>query len=218
MRDLKLRGVARARTKRTTIARKDSHGIADLVKRNFYADKPNQIWVADFTYVRTQEGWVYAAFIVDVFARRIVGHCVSTKMNKDMVARAFSIAIYNRIQQGLSELKSLVHHNDQGSQYTSDDFIELLSAHGIKASIGSVGNSYDNALAETTNGAYKAELIYNFGPWRSFEDVNIETERWVRWYNEKRINEYCDWQTPSEIEQLWYATGEDFRKGAKSER
>ncbi|MCL2606476.1 MAG: DDE-type integrase/transposase/recombinase [Coriobacteriia bacterium] len=160
--------------------------------------------------------YCYVAFIVDVYARRIVGHAVSTRMNKDMVARAFSVALWSRTKQNLGDFENLIHHTDQSSQYISDDFIELLARHEIKTSIGSVGCSYDNALAETINGAYKNELINFFGPWKSFEELNLETEIWVKWYNEERINEYCDWQTPSEVEQLWYATGEDFRKEVKS--
>jgi len=215
MKDLGIRGRGRHTLKGTTKARKGARRATDLVERNFYADRPNQLWVADFTYVSTWEGYCYAAFIIDVYARRIVGHAVSTRMNKDMVTRAFSIAAWNRAKQGIGNFENLIHHNDQGSQYTSDDFVELLARHGIKASIGSVGCSYDNALAETINGAYKNELINFFGPWKSFEYLNLETETWVKWYNEERINEYCDWQTPNEVEQQWYATGQDFRKGAK---
>ena len=217
MRELGLRGAVRGKVKRTTIAGKDVTCPEDLVKRGFYADRPNQLWVADFTYISTWVGWCYTAFIIDVFARRIIGHCVSTSMTKEMVSSAFRIAVFNREHQGLSDLADLIHHNDKGSQYTADDFMELLSAHNIRASIGTVGDSYDNALAESINGTYKTELIKKFGPWKSFEKLNYETEKWVKWYNEKRINEYDGYQTPQEIEQLWYATGQDFRKQSGSE-
>lgn len=218
MRELNVKGSRRGKVVRTTIADKSAKTATDLVSRNFYADRPNELWVADFTYISTWEGWCYTALIIDVYARRIVGHCVSTRMNEAMVATAFHIAAFNRARQGLGSFEELIHHTDQGTQYTSYDFVELLTKHGIRASIGSVGDSYDNALAESINGTYKTELIYNHGPWKSFEDLSIETQTWVNWYNEKRINEYCDWQTPSEVEQLWYATGQDFRKRAKSER
>jgi len=218
MKELELRGTRRGKSVRTTTSSKDTKCASDLVSRSFYASRPNALWVADFTYVSTWEGFCYTAFIIDVYARRIVGHCVSTRMNEAMVATAFHIAAFNRTKQGLGNFDELIHHNDQGSQYTSYDFVELLATHGITASVGSVGDSYDNALAESINGTYKTELIYNRSPWKSFEELNIETEQWIKWYNEKRINEYCDWQTPSEVEQLWYATGDDFRKGAKSER
>jgi len=218
MKDLGIVGKARTKTKRTTRSSKNGRSAKDLVRRNFASDRPNALWVADFTYVSTQEGYCYVAFVVDVYARAIVGHCVSTRMNKDMVANAFHIAAFNRTRQGLGDFESLIHRNDKGSQYTSDDFVELLFRHGIKTSIGAVGCSFDNALAETINGTYKNELIYNLGPWESYEHLNLETEKWIKWYNEKRINEYCDWQTPCEVEQLWYATGDDFRKGSKSER
>jgi len=215
MADLGLKGAVRGKVKRTTIAGAHVRSAEDLVRRNFYTKAPDQIWVADFTYVSTWEGWCYVAFVTDVFARRIIGHCISTRMNRDMVAAAFNRAIFNRIREGHDDLADLIHHNDKGSQYTADDFVELLASYGIRTSIGTVGDSYDNALAETINGAYKTELIKKFGPWRSYEELNIETEEWVRWYNENRINEYDDYRTPNEIEDLWYATGDDLRKAAQ---
>jgi len=215
MKELDLKGSKRGKVKRTTVAADGATCAADLVNRVFYADEPNRIWVADFTYVSTWEGWCYSAFIVDVFARRIIGWCVSTRMNRTLVANAFALAVFARKQHGLSDLSELIHHNDKGSQYTADDFVELLALHGVQTSIGSVGDSYDNALAETINGTYKTELIGKFGPWKTFEELQYETARWVKWYNEKRINEYCDYQTPQEVEQVWYATGIDSRKGVE---
>jgi putative transposase len=214
MKDLGLRGVVRSKVKRTTIAGKTAVSAEDLVERVFWASSPNKLWVADFTYVSTWEGWCYTAFITDVFARRILGWACSARMNKQLVSRTFKIAVFARAREGNDSLGDLIHHNDKGSQYTSDDFTELLALHGVRVSIGSVGDSYDNALAETIIGAYKAELIWNKGPWQSLEQLNLETARWVVWHNEKCICEYNDWNTPLEIEEMWYIDGVDARKSS----
>jgi putative transposase len=217
MKRLGLRGAARGKVKRTTIAGKKANLAEDLVKRNFDAPAPDKLWVADFTYVSTSGGWCYTAFITDVFARTIVGYNVSTRMDRDMVATAFKMALYMRACSGRGDIGSLIHHNDKGSQYTADDFIELLALYGVRASVGSVGDSYDNALAETVNGAYKTELINRFGPWDGYESLNLRTAEWVHWYNNSRISERNGYKTPLRTEEIWYSTGIDIRKSSKTE-
>jgi putative transposase len=218
MRELGIRGRCRGKACRTTIAGKDAKRAEDLVKRDFWAPRPNVLWVADFTYVSTWEGWCYTALVIDVFARRIVGWAVSARMNKALVASAFKLAVYTRTNDGHDDFSDLAHHNDAGSQYTADDFVSLLALHGVKASIGSVGDSYDNALAESLNGSYKTELIYNPAmgyPWKSLEQLRLATARWVYWHNNSNITEYNNWHTPIEIEEMLYTTGEDARKGSR---
>jgi len=214
MKDIGIAGRHRAKTVRTTIAGDHAKSAEDLVKRNFYADAPNRLWVADFTYISTWEGMCYTAFVTDVYARKIIGHAVSSRMTEKLVADAFKLAIYSRAREGHDDFSDLIHHNDKGSQYTADDFSELLALHGIRLSIGTVGDSYDNALAETMNGGYKTELIYNpvKGPWRSLEILRKETDEWVWWHNNKNISRYNNWHTPQEIEEMLYTDGEDGRK------
>ena len=211
MQKLGLCGAVRGKIKRTTIACDNAICADDLVKRDFNANAPNTLWVADFTYVSTWTGWCYIALILDVFARRIVGYCVSTRMNKEMVATAFRMAVFTRVNEGVADFSALIHHNDKGSQYTADDFVELLALHGVRASIGSVGDSFDNALAESINGTYKTELIKKFGPWKDDRHLNLETARWIHWYNTKRISERDNFKTPIEIKRLWYIGGLDER-------
>jgi putative transposase len=220
MRELEIRGLHRSRVKRTTIAGKHAKSADDLVGRNFCASTPNAIWVADFTYVSTWEGWCYTAFVTDVFARRILGWAVSARMNEDMVADAFKMAVWTRHREGNADFSNLIHHNDKGAQYTADGFFELLALHGIRASIGTVGDSYDNALAETMFGNYKCTLIHNptKGPWKSLEQLETETARWVYWHNNSNITEYNNWNTPLEIEKMIYTTGEDGRKCSKKRK
>jgi putative transposase len=204
----------RGKVKRTTIAGKNTRSAEDLVRRNFFASVPNRLWVADFTSISTWQGWCYTAFVTDVFARNILGWAVSAQMNEKLVADAFRMAVYTRHREGRDDFSDLIHHNDKGSQYTADDFFELLALHDIKASIGTVGDSYDNALAETMNGGYKTELIYNpvKGPWKSLEQLQIETAKWVYWHNSANITEYNSWMTPAECEEMLYTTGKDGRK------
>jgi putative transposase len=216
MKQLGLRGVVRGKVKRTTIAGDKVSCAQDLVKRDFNANTPNSLWVADFTYISTWVGWVYVAFILDVFARRIVGYCVSALMNKQMVTTAFKRAVFTRVQEGATDFTDLIHHNDKGSQYTADNFVELLALHGVRASIGSAGDAYDNALAESIIGIFKTELIKRFGPWRDLGQLTLETARWVHWYNNQRISEHNDYKSPVEIERLWYTTGVDHRMVLKS--
>ena len=154
----------------------------DLVDRQFWASRPNQLWVADFTYVATWSGTVYVAFIFDVFSRRIVGWRAATKMTTDLVLDTLEHAVWTRQQDGVSDLTGLIHHNDAGSQYVSFAFTERLVEAGVDPSVGSVGDAYDNALAESQIGLYKTELIRPEGPWRGVEHVELETLNWVDWW------------------------------------
>ena len=219
MKGMGLCGRCRGKIKRTTMAGENARSSEDLVRRSFWAAAPNRLWVADFTYISTWEGWCYTAFITDVFARRIIGWAVSTRMNEELVASAFKMAVFARSLEGHSDFSRLIHHNDKGSQYTAVGFVQMLALHGIKASIGSVGDSYDNALAECVNGQYKTELIYNPAcgwPWKSFEQLRLATAEWVVWHNNANITEYNNWHTPIQIEEMVYTTGEDARRGKKT--
>jgi putative transposase len=217
MKRLGLHGAARGKVKRTTAADRNANHAEDLVRRNFDAVEPDKLWVADFTYVLTRSGWCYAAFITDVFARTIVGYNVSTRMDRNMVTSAFVMALHTRARSGREDIANLIHHNDKGSQYTANDFIELLALYGVRASIGDVGDSYDNALAESVNGVYKAELINKSGPWDGHESLNLRTAEWVYWYNNFRISERNGYKTPLEVEETWYSNGMDIRKFSKTE-
>jgi putative transposase len=211
MKELGISGAVRGKQKHPSIRGDKVTNAADLVKRNFDAPRPNMLWVADFTYVETLAGWSYVAFIVDVFARKIVGFSVFDKMETDMVAKAFNFAIYNRRQDGKGKFEDLIHHNDKGSQYTSQCFQDLLEAYEIRMSIGSIGDSFDNALAESINGVYKTELIKKHLPWKDYLAVKDATFKWVHWYNYKRISERNNYKTPAEIEELWYTKSVDER-------
>ena len=184
MRRLGLEGVRRGKTVRTTIPDTSAPCPLDRVNRQFQADRPNQLWVSDFTYVSTWQGWLYVAFVVDVFARRIVGWRVSTAMTTDFVLDALEQALYDR-QPAPGD--ALIHHSDRGSQYVSIRYSERLAEAGIAPSVGSKGDSYDNALAETINGLYKAELIHRRGPWKTRESVELATLEWVSWFNHQRL-------------------------------
>ena len=199
MRKMGLRGVVRGRFTRTTIpADKDPRPL-DLVQRRFVADRPNQLWVADFTYVATWTGFVYVAFVVDVFSRMIVGWRVSSSMSADLTLDALEQALWARkVKDGL------VHHSDRGSQYLSIRYTERLAEIGIEASVGSVGDAYDNAMAETVNGLYKAEVIWKRGPWKSRETVERTTLEWVHWFNTKRLLEPIGNIPPAEFEKSYY--------------
>lgn len=172
MRQQGLQGVRRGKRVRTTRSDPKAPCPLDRVNRQFKADRPNQLWVSDFTYVSTWQGWLYVAFVVDVFARRIVGWRVATSMTTDFVLDALEQALYARQPEGDG---TLVHHSDRGSQYVSIRYSERLSEAGIEPSVGSRGDSYDNALAETINGLYKAELIHRRAPWKTRESVELAT-------------------------------------------
>jgi len=172
----------------------------DRVNRQFSADRPNQLWVSDFTYVSTWQGWLYVAFVVDVFARRIVGWRVSSSMTTDFVLDALEQALYAR-QPG--DNGTLIHHSDRGSQYLSIRYSERLAEAGIEPSVGSRGDSYDNALAETINGLYKTELIHR-RTWKTRESVELATLEWVAWFNHHRLMEPLGYIPPAEAEANYY--------------
>ena len=177
-------GAVRGRAKRTTIPGKDGTRAGDLVNRAFTATAPNQLWVADFTYVRTWAGFTYVAFIIDVFSRMIVGWKADTTMRADLVTDTLEMAVWSRGRAGVTDLQGLIHHTDAGSQYVSLALTERLAALGMRASIGTVGDAYDNALAESTIGLFKTELIRRRGPWRTLDDVEIATLEWVDWFKQ----------------------------------
>jgi transposase InsO family protein len=167
------------------------------VNRVFKAERPNQLWVSDFTYVSTWQGWLYVAFVIDVYARRIVGWRVSSGMQTDFVLDALEQALYDRQPEGS---ESLIHHSDRGAQYVSIRYTERLAEAGIEPSVGSRGDSYDNALAETINGLYKTELIHRRAPWKTRESVELATLEWVHWFNHIRLLEPIGYVPPAEAE------------------
>jgi putative transposase len=197
-----LQGVVRGRAfKRTTIADESAQRPADLVRRDFTADRPNRLWVADLTYVATWAGFVYVAFVVDVFSRRIVGWRVSSSLRSDLALDALEQALHAR--PGIEEL---IHHSDRGVQYLSIRYTERLAEAGIEPSVGSVGDSYDNALAETIIGLFKAKVIRKNGPWRNLEEVGFATLAWVEWFNHRRLLSSIGDLPPAEFEAMYYAT------------
>ena len=201
MRSMGLQGVVRGKPVRTTISDKAAPCPQDHVNRQFHAPAPNVLWLSDFTYVATWSGFVYVAFIIDAFARRIVGWRVSRTAHASFVLDALEQALHERrpVHRG-----GLVHHSDRGSQYVSIKYTERLAEAGIEPSVGSVGDSYDNALAETINGLYKAEVIHRRGPWRSFEAVEFATLEWVDWFNHRRLLEPIGNIPPAEAEARFY--------------
>jgi len=182
MKRLGLEGTRRGRRCRTTIPDTDATRPADLVQRQFTADRPNQLWVADITYVATWRGFAYVAFVVDVYSRHIVGWRVARSMRTDLVLDALEQAVWTR-----GGARGVIHHSDRGSQYLSIRYSERLAEAGMASSVGSRGDSYDNAMAETINGLYKAELIHRRGPWKTVDDVEFATLEWVDWFNKRRL-------------------------------
>ena len=203
MRAMGLTGVVRGKTVYTTIQDKDGVRAADLVKRQFVAGAPNRLWVADFTYVSTWAGTVYTAFAIDAFSRRIVGCQVSMSKETDLVLDTIESGLRERSYRWEEGEDKLVHHSDAGSQYTSFRFTQHLIEAGIDASIGTVGDAYDNALAESTIGLYKTELIKRCGPWHNVEEVKVATAAWVDWYNNHRLHGSCGRRPPAEFETLY---------------
>ena len=201
MRQMGLAGRVRGRTRRTTVAAATSSRPADLVERSFAASRPNALWVADLTYVATWTGFAYTAFIIDVFSRRIVGWRVATTLRASLALDALEMAIWSRNEP----LHGLVHHSDRGSQYLSVVYTERLAAEGGITLVGSKGDSYDNALAESVIGLYKNELIYNptQGPWRTPEDVELATLGWAHWWNTTRLHSAIGDVPPAELERRW---------------
>ena len=201
MREMGIRGVVRGKKVVTTNPDAAQPCPDDKVNRKFRAERPDQLWVSDFTYVSSWSGMVYVAFVIDVFARRIVGWRVSTSMSTQFVLDALNQAVWQRKPNGG---EGLIHHSDRGSQYLSIKYTERLAAAEIDASVGTVGDSYDNALAETIIGLFKAEVINRLGPWKSMREVEWQTLRWVDWYNNRRLLEPIGYVTPAEAEKAFY--------------
>jgi len=201
MRELGLQGIRRGKKVRTTVPDEAAARPADLVQRQFVATRPNALWVADLTYVATWRGFAYVAFVVDVYSRMIVGWRVSTSLRTDLALDALEQALYAR-----ETSERLVHHSDRGVQYLAIRYTERLAEAGIEASVGSVGDSYDNALAETINGLYKTEAIRRCGPWRHAEEVEFATLEWVDWFNNRRLLEPIGHVPPAEYEAAYYET------------
>jgi putative transposase len=204
MRQLGLAGARRGKRRRTTVPDPAAARPADLVGRRFSPPAPDRLWVADFTYVPTWSGMVYVAFVIDAYSRQILGWRAATTMRTALVLDALEQALWSRRRDGQSSLAGLVHHTDAGSQYTSIAFTERLAAAGIVPSVGSVGDAYDNALAETVIGLYKTELIKPSGPWRTAEQVEIATLHYIDWFNHRRLFEACGDIPPAELETAYY--------------
>lgn len=204
MSELGLIGARRGRRVRTTVADGAAARPADLVERNFNPPAPNRTWVADFTYVPTWSGMVYVAFVIDAYSRRILGWRAAASMRTTLVLDALEQAIWTRRQVGITAFDGLIHHNDAGSQYTSIAFTERLAETGAAPSVGSVGDAYDNALAESMIGLFKTELIKPGGPWRTVEQVEIATLEYVDWFNHRRLFEACGDIPPAELEAAHY--------------
>jgi putative transposase len=200
MRELGLEGVRRGKARRTTTPDQGAPRPADLVERNFSAQRPNQLWVADLTYVATWSGFVYVALVIDAFSRFIVGWQASRSLRTDLALDALEMAIWRRQAQ----LQGLVHHSDRGSQYLAIRYTERLAEAGAVTSVGSVGDSYDNALAETIIGLYKTELIRRRGPWKGIDQVEYATLEWVDWFNHRRLLEPIGHVPPAEFEAAYH--------------
>ncbi|AXL11393.1 IS3 family transposase [Microbacterium foliorum] len=210
MRSLGLEGITRAKAVRTTIQAKDGIRAGDLLNRNFTAPRPDHTWVTDFTYLRTWAGWVYVAFILDVFSQRIVAWHAQTGKQVDLVMTPLRMALWERDRQGHPVAPDqLIHHSDAGSQYTSIRLTEHLTLEGIVPSIGTVGDAYDNALMETINGLYKAECVrttvFHEGPYKTIADVEFATAGWVDWYNHRRLHGSLGMVSPNDYEATYYA-------------
>lgn len=199
MQEMGLRGAIRGKKFKTTIPDESAARPLDLVKREFKAKRPNQLWVADLTYVATWAGMVYVAFVVDVFSRSIVGWRVSSSLRTDIAIDALEQALHARTLE-----EGLIHHSDRGSQYLSIRYTERLTEAGIESSVGSVGDSYDNALAETVIGLFKTEVIHGQGPWRNLEAVEFAVLAWVDWFNNRRLLEPLGYVPPAEYEEAFY--------------
>jgi len=210
MRAMGLRGAVRGRAFRVTTEADPAIALpADLVQREFRAERPNQLWVADLTYVATWAGFVYVAFVIDVFSRSIVGWRVSTSLRSDLALDALEQALHARAPD-----ERLVHHSDRGVQYLSIRYTERLAEAGIERSVGSIGDSYDNALAETVIGLYKTEVIRRRGPWRNIDAVEYATLEWVDWFNRRRLLGPLGYVPPSEFEQAYHRSQENPATGA----
>ena len=209
MRRLGIRGVVRGKGYKTTVPDLGAPRPADLVERRFIADAPNELWVADITYVATWRGPIYVAFVIDVFSRMIVGWRVLNTLKTDIVLDALEQALYSR-----TGIEGLIHHSDRGSQYLSIRYTERLAEAGIESSVGSTGDSYDNAMAESIIGLFKAESIWPKGPWKNIDEVEYATLEWVDWYNNRRLLGPIGDIPPAEFEQAYYEQQEGHAKAA----
>ena len=203
MRRRGLRGISRARGPRTTVPGSGPDTRPDLVDRAFTATGPDQLWVADITYCRTFSGWVYAAFVIDVFSRRVVGWQLSRSLRTDLALDALEMGIWTRRRAG-RDVSGLVHHSDKGSQYLAVRYTQRLAEAGAVASVGSTGDSYDNALAEAFNSLFKAELIRNRGPWKGIDDLEIAVAEYIDWFNHRRLHGQIGLIPPAEHEDVFY--------------
>ncbi len=205
MRTMGLHGLVRGRRLRTTIRAKDGVRAGDRLNRDFTAQAPNLAWVADFTYVSTWTGWGYVAFVFDVYSRAIVGWTAASSKTTALVSKAVNMAIWRRDHYGHPVEPGLIHHSDAGSQYTSVSFTESLALQGISASVGSVGDAFDNALAESIIGLFKTEVVNRCGPFKTLAEVEYALMEWVDWYNNARLHSRLGYLTPAEYESAYYA-------------
>jgi putative transposase len=205
MRRLGLNGAVRGRKVRTTIPAKAAVRAGDRLQRDFTAPTPDRVWVADFTYVATWSGWAYVAFVFDAYSRAIVGWTLSASRSTALVVKALNMALWRRSHHGRPIESGLIHHSDAGSQYTSVKFTESLALQGIDASIGSVGDAYDNALAESIIGLFKTEVVNRHGPFKTLAQVEYALMEWVDWYNNARLHSRLGYLTPAEYEAAYYA-------------
>ena len=212
MRDLGIQGAVRGKVKRTTTPGDDPTARpADLVDRQFVASAPNRLWVADITYVRSWSGFVYVSFVTDVFSRRIVGWQASKSLRTDLALNALEQAIWERNRDG-ADLDGLIHHSDRGTQYLSIRYTERLAENGVVSSVGSRGDSYDNAMAESIIGLYKTELVRNKGPWKGLDDLELATLEWIDWFNHRRLFGELGRIPPAEYEENHYQQKESGRQ------
>ncbi|MFE0704330.1 IS3 family transposase [Streptomyces sp. NPDC058872] len=211
MAELGLEGVIRGRRRRTTIPEPSAPRPPDLVDRDFTASRPDQLWVADMTYVRTWSGWAYVAFVLDVYSRMIVGWQVANHMRTELPLDALEMALWRR---RIKKDSGLIHHSDRGSQYVSIRYTDRLADIGASASVGSVADSYDNAMAEALNGTFKAELIEMQGPWKDVDQVERAIFQWITWYNEERLHSALDYVPPAEYEEAFWRSQEQTPQSA----
>ncbi|MCZ7456213.1 IS3 family transposase [Streptomyces sp. WMMC940] len=211
MRELGIEGVIRGQRRRTTVPEPSAPRPPDLVDRDFTASRPDQLWVADMTYVRTWSGWAYVAFVLDVYSRMIVGWQVARHMRTELPLDALEMALWRR---RIKKDSGLIHHSDRGSQYVSIRYTDRLADIGAAASVGSVADSYDNAMAEALNGTFKAELIEMQGPWKDADQLERAIFRWVTWYNEERLHSALDYVQPAEYEEAFWQSQEQTPQSA----
>ena len=217
MRELGLRGARRGKRVRTTVPDPAAARPADLVRRQFSPAAPDRLWVADYTYVPAWAGMVYVAFVIDAYSRRILGWRAATTMRTALVLDALEQALWTRRREGRGDLAGLIHHTDAGSQYTSIALAERLAAAGVSASVGTAGDAYDNALAESVIGLFKTELIKPRGPWRTAEQVEIATLEYTDWFNHRRLYEACGDIPPAELETAYYRQNSSLPEAALSQ-